>query len=538
MGEDLNIYTNHNFCAEPAYEKLGKDEEKVYKFEPKIDNFYKKVTIYADKEISEGELKFVEASVMEAAYFVANLQKTHFGLSPLYNNIKIFYRPQCFSDEDVGENIVFGTASTAGHIIIKNIYKDCDYKNSELFDPAFGDHIISTLAHEFMHTYFFPRFHSDPATLLEEGLTTYAQRALAEEYGGFYWIPENTKNAWQSKTEMFPDLSHIPLLETDIYEGASIDVQDANGEVHHLEVVDVTDSFFLPGGLMFGYEFDGEDFDMLTAGECYLPWKGDIVHCISREGDDYKLLTFHKDSFIERTSAMYNVTESDIQKNKLKYLDYKFIWSDDGFGGTEVFRLWSGAPLDFSYGFDQTETGPVTAHNYQAAFYLHTALEKLYWETHADDPDFHPSDYYKKLGELHREYRAYFFNDPDYKYLDNKYYNCESNVYKDLCDKLKMPTDKCYDIFATFGLDIDYCDKMDGLNICIPDDDKEAGPAFVNIPHEEEEEEYDSGCSTAPSHPSSFGRQVDKALEVTGEAVIHVLSKSVEGYKMLFEDLF
>lgn len=464
------------------------DEEMLMEYEPGIDNFFKTVKVYADKGLSNDELHYLYASVQEAGEFVAKMQDEKFQLNPLYDELEIFYRPVCVDADDVDTAMIGGYKTNYGYIVASPPYLNCDYK-----DPTSAE-LTPILVHEITHAYFAPRFHADPAFILEEGLATYAQRLLTTKYGdGYYnWLSENPQ---LEMTEDFPEDPHKPAIEIEAFDGLEADVMGPDGIDHSLHVEKIIDHSDEGKKDSFDVTFDGQSLGVLKAGWCNKV-SGDLLICASEDGEDHKLLIFPSDAEIERVATIDHFDDS-VTPTGIDYEKTNYLYGEDGFGKRQVFERMTGLMNHLTYEFDQAAESLAPA-NYQAAFLLHTKLERLYWEQHSQtDPEFHPDDYFRKLGELHRNYFDYVFSNYMSVTPSEGCETGETNIYHGLCKTLELPPEECLGIFKSFGLDTGYdtCGiegQSMGVGVVCAYDEGEGEDAPVD---NMDEDDGNSGCS-------------------------------------------
>ncbi len=422
------------------------DEEMVLDLEPEIDNFFTKAKVYADKNVSNDELDYLYASFQEASEFVAKMQGKKPQLNPLYDELEIFYRPVCIYAGDEEITYVGGYKTSHGYIVVSPPYLNCDYKDPSSVEPT------SILAHELAHTYFAPRFHADPSFILEEGLATYTQRLLETQYGGYYNLAAEYPRL--ELTQEFPEDPHKPMMEIEAFAGVDADVMGQDGINHLLHVEEIFDHSDEGKKDSFSVTFDGQSLGLLKAGWCN-DVSGDLLVCASADGEDHKLLTFPSYAEIERV-AIINDFGEPVTPTGIDYQRTNYLYGEDGFGKRRGFERMTGLMNHLTYEFDQTAE-LLSLTSYQAAFMLHTMLEKLYWEQHSQtDPEFHPDDYFRKLGELHRNYVDYVFTNYRSATPSEGCETGETNVYHGLCKTLELPFEECLGIFSSFGLDTEF----------------------------------------------------------------------------------
>ncbi|MBI2091802.1 MAG: hypothetical protein HYY43_02550 [Deltaproteobacteria bacterium] len=466
------------------------NEQMVMALEPGIANFFTKVMLYADKNISSDELGYLYASLQEASEFVAQMQGEKFQLNPLYDELEIFYRPTCAYEDEAGKGITYtgGYKSDRGYIVISPLYLNCDYNK-----PA-SESIVSILVHELTHTFFSPKFHIDPAYIIEEGLTTYAQHLFATEYGSGYYN-SSSDNPQFELTQDFPDKPHDAMMAIDAYAGAEANIVGADGVSHLLYVKKILDLSDQGEKDSFSVTFDGHLLGKLKDSWCSKA-SDDLLVCASENGEDHKLLIFPSDAEIERVSE-FDLLDPSVTPTDIDYAKIKYVFGEDGFGKRRVFERWTGLMNHLTYKFDQI-ADLLPAENYQAAFLLHTQLERLFWKHNSQtNPDFHPDDYFKKLGEMHNSYVDYIFLNYENKTPSEGCKTGETNIYHGLCNALKLPLDECLGVFQSFGLDTEFntCEvEWQGVGVGVSCESEDIPPEDEMYDYVDEDE-GSSGCS-------------------------------------------
>lgn len=527
MSDEYNYSVNNNGCFLHSAEKPLANEELLSSFQPGIENFFENVEIYADANLSQEEVGFVQDSIQDAAQFISGLTGEYLGLPPLFKTIRIFYRPIFVTKESYKENegkILEGGSEKNGDIVIAPfIHARCEdgeltYRTRLSYDPGIFIYISQLLAHELVHAYFFPRFHADPSMILEEGFATYAQFLFAADYGGTLNITAGKecmngfsiiKNPISFRHEFFPKKPATPVAEMDIFEGAESEVFTPDGKVYNVKIEELdTGAGYVR--FLFGSE------EILLASGNYTLAKDHLVGISSFDGE-FKLLVFTPENERKRVTSVKPPAEG-----KMYYTELGRLWGEDGFGRTAVFLedKASGSGVISTYKFNQTDKthGPA---EYTAAFLMWTTLEELYWKVRASEPDFDPSNFYKEIGELHKDFRAYLFNDPAIVEAGGRYFTCETNVYHELCTAMALPESESLGIFQQFGLNVDHCDKDVGTNICVPKDDVE------NVEEGPERVEETAGGSSGCEINNDRGAAIDAAIS-------NLLSEAAHEYASIF----
>lgn len=544
-----NITVNKNECTPYPETYLEQNEEKILSFEPHIQNFYDTVDVYGDADISNEELEYVKQALMDAAQYVSVVESDLFVLSPLFSRLNVVYRPQCFSltpslIEDGGMESVQGR-SVGDTIILSpmNLFEnsECTYETRSVLGPSEIVSLASDAAHEMIHTYFFPRFHADPANIIAEGITTLVQFMYGSDYGGFSYLPGILVDSKKTNAEYvtgqlsllhqrFPVMPAVPLSSYAFESELNVQITDDNG--HVIDVAVVRDDI-----LGFRLMINGGEKGIIAAGEYILLDELGYIIAIGEHDGGYDLHVLDPHNEIRRVGAISGGENANLG-GSVEFGEYGMIWAADGFGGTDIFMRAPGESFSIDFDFDQQGIKVGDMFNYYASFIMHTELERLYWRTHSDEAGFHPEDYYRKLGDLHKKYRAYLFNDPSVSENKGKYYTGETNVYHELCNEMSLPTDECLAVFKKFGLDVEYFDPATGGNFCLPDNDEELEKWYtitysgdeVEVSGADHSDDSASGCSASPAS-SDFGRSIDIAIS-------HTLGEAVEEFGYLLRQLF
>lgn len=497
-------------CVTQPMEKPLKNEGFMLEFKPGVENFYDTVEVYADQSISADEIEYVRQKVIEAAEYTAAIASGYFGIANKYDRIRLFYRPFCLS----GQKEELGGYAGAGYIVISPAMPGCSYKEREaLVDEKYSFSFVSMLVHEMMHLYLFPRLHEDPSLILEEGVNIYLQRMLANNYGGYNWSDEVHFYTLEQH-EAFPEKPIEPIFEEAIYEGFEGVVVDVYGNEHNVAVHQILEDGHVD------IDADGKNLgSLMREGACvedkgnnsYYNWEPGYAYCIAEENGDYNLIGF---SFLDRIIRTMAVTHkySKTEPGIVEYSLAGIYWGYNGFGSDTVF-VSDGVDGygDISYNFDQSADVLASPFEYEAAYFLHTGLQSLYWKTHAGEVGFHPDDYLMKLGAMHEDYFNYLYSDKPTQYTG------DTNIYQEICGFMELPIDECYGVYYLFGLDENVFPKFSKKAICPPIFEDPLPPD--NEADASGEDDYmegpsgDGGCSASPMRPSSLGVMIESAFK-------------------------